>query len=362
MTETEPPMKKFKHLDDSSTEIFEKYIQKIDSNKNLRAVLSDDFDQPLKLIKVFVGHIKDVKDISRTILKLNEKIPLKELQHLKRVRRKDVILCPINFFNNTLSIQDFIESSVPELKDIFEFFKQAEVPLNPPKIDRHYQEAKRIWSCNFHPNKYLDKLVGDEFFPLCELRTHRMYMKVAFEVAKWYTINKKIDSINLLINLNTTIVVDPKLQSIVALSFDNRQEHPMQHSTMLAIDNVAKTQNGGAWPSNQDKDYIGIPEEILPYLKETFPSLKFYRNDFILESKSGTEKEDRIYAPYLCTGYYVYMLREPCVMCSMALVHARAKRVFFCIDNKKCGALKSKTKLQMITSLNHHFEVFTGFI
>lgn len=355
MTEIEPPMKKFKHLEDNSTEIFEDYIQKIDCGKNLKAVLSDEFDQPLKLIKVFVGHIKDVKDISKTILVLNEKIPLKELQHLKRVRRQDIILCPVNYFNSNLSIQDFIVSSVPELKDVFDFFKQVAVPLNPPKIERHYQDVKRIWSCNFHPNKYLEKLTGDEFFSPCELRIHRTYMKIAFEVAKWYTINNKMNS-NLFNNINTTIVVDPKLQSIVALSFDNRQEHPMQHSAMLAIDNVAKTQNGGAWTSNQDKEYIGIPEEIVPYLKENFPSVKFYHKD--LDTKNGTEKD----GPYLCTGYYVYMLREPCVMCSMALVHARALRVFFCIDNPERGALKSNVKLQTISSLNHHFEVFTGFV
>ena len=26
-------------------------------------------------------------------------------------------------------------------------------------------------------------------------------------------------------------------------------------------------------------------------------------------------------APYLCTGYECYVLREPCTMCAMALVH-----------------------------------------
>ncbi|XP_050358907.1 probable inactive tRNA-specific adenosine deaminase-like protein 3 [Nymphalis io] len=358
-----PPVKKLKCSDNhhkTPIEIFDKYIQLIDSEKNLKAVLNDEYNQPLKLIKVFVGHIKNVKDISKSVLALNQKIPLKELQHLKRVRRQEVILCPTNFFNDTSSIQDFIECYVPELKDVFEYFKEIEVPLNPPQIDKHYQKAKHIWSCNFHPNKYLEKLTGDDFFPLYDLKNHRLYMRTVFEIAKFYSIKYNIDSIDITKNVNTTIVVDPNLQSIVALSFDNRQHHPLQHSAMLAIDNVAKTQDGGSWNSNESNNqYMGIPEDIMPYLNDKFPSLKYFQKESknVLENKSKSKE-----GPYLCTGYYIYMLREPCVMCSMALVHSRARRVFFCIDNSERGALKSKIKLQTIASLNHHFEVFTDFL
>ena len=57
------------------------------------------------------------------------------------------------------------------------------------------------------------------------------------------------------------------------------------------------------------------------------------------------------------SSYDVYMKNEPCLMCAMALVHSRVRRVFF---NKLAsqGALHSLTKLQTVTELNHSFEVF----
>lgn len=63
------------------------------------------------------------------------------------------------------------------------------------------------------------------------------------------------------------------------------------------------------------------------------------------------------YGPYLCTGYDVYLTDEPCTMCAMALVHSRARRIFFHKSNTN-GALKTLTKLHAIKPLNHHYEVY----
>ena len=42
-------------------------------------------------------------------------------------------------------------------------------------------------------------------------------------------------------------MVDPILQQVVGTAQDRRDVHPLQHCTMLCIDNVAKGQGGGAW-------------------------------------------------------------------------------------------------------------------
>jgi tRNA-specific adenosine deaminase 3 len=62
--------------------------------------------------------------------------------------------------------------------------------------------------------------------------------------------------------------------------------------------------------------------------------------------------------PYLCTGFDIYVTREPCAMCAMALVHQRVRRVIYGISNKMVGSLGSKYRLHGQRSLNHHYTVF----
>lgn len=75
----------------------------------------------------------------------------------------------------------------------------------------------------------------------------------------------------------------------------------------------------------------------------------------------GESPADKNEKSYLLTGYDVYLSREPCCMCGMALVHSRTGRVFFYKDPSVAidhGVLETSVKLNTIESLNHSFEVF----
>jgi tRNA-specific adenosine deaminase 3 len=61
---------------------------------------------------------------------------------------------------------------------------------------------------------------------------------------------------------------------------------------------------------------------------------------------------------YLCTGYYCIVTDEPCVMCAMALVHARIAAVFYRTRSPMNGAFGSRINLHSLQSLNHHFDAF----
>ena len=62
--------------------------------------------------------------------------------------------------------------------------------------------------------------------------------------------------------------------------------------------------------------------------------------------------------PYLCTGFDCYLVREPCVMCAMALVHSRVRRVVYAEADPKWGALGGSLRLHGQRSLNHHYTVY----
>ncbi|KIZ03932.1 hypothetical protein MNEG_4032 [Monoraphidium neglectum] len=62
--------------------------------------------------------------------------------------------------------------------------------------------------------------------------------------------------------------------------------------------------------------------------------------------------------PYLCNTYDAFLLREPCAMCGMALVHSRLARVVYCEADGRHGALGGAFRLQANRSLNHHYDVF----
>lgn len=128
------------------------------------------------------------------------------------------------------------------------------------------------------------------------------------------------------------VVYDKQVK--VAQAVNTSDKHPLQHASMNLIDVVAVQQGGGAWISSSLNS----------------------------DSKEASEKTKNS-LPYLCTSYDVFLTSEPCIMCSMALLHSRVKRVFF-MDSvnltRRCPEDGSFTrmKLHVHDNLNHTFEVW----
>ncbi|VVA94913.1 unnamed protein product [Arabis nemorensis] len=135
------------------------------------------------------------------------------------------------------------------------------------------------------------------------------------------------------------------------------QWHPLRHASIVAIESSSmrdrymfpnSSENAGpdhSQPSNADSS---------AKRQKTSSHSPDVQNESGEETCRGPSME----RPYLCTGYDIFLLWEPCTMCAMALVHQRIKRIFYAFPNPTAGGLGSVHRLQGEKSLNHHYAVF----
>eukprot|EP00927_Polykrikos_kofoidii_P025710 TRINITY_DN23053_c0_g1_i3.p1 TRINITY_DN23053_c0_g1~~TRINITY_DN23053_c0_g1_i3.p1 ORF type:complete len:322 (-),score=40.54 TRINITY_DN23053_c0_g1_i3:96-947(-) len=80
-----------------------------------------------------------------------------------------------------------------------------------------------------------------------------------------------------------------------------------------------------------------------------------------LETASAASAQDpkrrRVDEDYLCQDCEVVTTHEPCIMCSMALVHSRVRLVAYRTPDPDFGGLGGKLSLHTCQSLNHQFRV-----
>lgn len=141
---------------------------------------------------------------------------------------------------------------------------------------------------------------------------------------------------------------------------DPNSWHPLHHAAIVAIENsaardrlffpLAHQSAESAQEECNASSPIGSP---LKRQKITMDATDEYKTN----GHCGGFQCDST-RPYLCTGYDIYFVWEPCVMCAMAIVHQRVKRVFYAFPNPNNGALGSVHRLQGERSLNHHYAVF----
>ncbi|KAJ8481148.1 hypothetical protein ONZ51_g6201 [Trametes cubensis] len=62
-------------------------------------------------------------------------------------------------------------------------------------------------------------------------------------------------------------------------------------------------------------------------------------------------------AHYLLTSLTLFMTHEPCIMCSMALLHSRVKEVFYLFPMEKTGGCGSVTCVPRLEGVNHRYAV-----
>lgn len=303
-------------------------------------VLSDEQSQDVELIEAFAAPIINKRETSRLVRELNSLYPLNGLQHVKRVRAvKDkvsqhpleVLLCPVSdapVAPEAVSIDSLLPSDAVSPDGLGEPFL-VKVAARPPLTRPQFELASQHWPTSFHEDKQVTvALRGELFSPPQKARMHS-YMACALAAAE--------AARELGMEAVGAAVVDPATESIIAVGHDCRGDHPLHHAVMVCIDLVARSQGGGCFSF------------------DSYPACRFTPVASDVLQTAATPQ------PYICTGFDLYVTREPCVMCAMALVHSRIGRVFYGSVSAD-GALGTKFKVHSQKDLNHRFDVFQGVL
>eukprot|EP00252_Welwitschia_mirabilis_P009461 TRINITY_DN22047_c0_g1_i2.p1 TRINITY_DN22047_c0_g1~~TRINITY_DN22047_c0_g1_i2.p1 ORF type:complete len:323 (+),score=62.23 TRINITY_DN22047_c0_g1_i2:151-1119(+) len=131
--------------------------------------------------------------------------------------------------------------------------------------------------------------------------------------------------------------------------------NPLHHAVMMAIE-LAAARDRALFPGEEGSSH-GSTLQFVSSIKRQKTEIHEDAAPTRLSDYQCPESRD-LAKPYLCTGFDAYVLREPCAMCAMALVHQRVRRVFYGIPNSRTGALGSVSRLHGEKSLNHHYSVY----
>ncbi|OQR90847.1 kinase [Thraustotheca clavata] len=246
---------------------------------------------------------KHGSDIMKLLFKATLSLKDMGYGHLKRMKKHtDGRLLAL--ISPDISIANSFVSSLSNIETLE--MVAVEVPKFAAMTKEEFAVGNAEWPLVFHPNVDANVLALDEK-DIEQINTFgsKLFDAMAATPATTVAIG---------CGANHCIIVNPQTNSIVASAeeFGSSNNPLLQHAPMQALEAV----------SQQD-------------LKRT-------------------EKTES----YLCTGYDVYVATEPCVMCAMALVHSRVRRVLYIQKNSSSGALGSIYQLHTQRSLNHRYRAF----
>jgi tRNA-specific adenosine deaminase 3 len=271
--------------------------------KRFHAILSDEELRESVLAKAFACMVEDAKIINSLFQYLGEKFAMKSLIHLKRVKKVE---------KGSLVLIDLVESvteaALARLKA--DWPQVVVVEIDIPIFEAITEIQRLQWSAVWPIASRFVELSTPPIetkFDVGTLQLFVQFLKVAHKeaVVAERQGNKRVGG----------VVVNEK-NELVAIARDESSKDVLRHTAMNCIDLVSA-------------DYVAKFGDSAP--------------------ESG---------PYLCTNYRYFTTKEPCVMCSMALLHSRISLVVYLESNPSQGGLGSRFKIHCTKNLNHRFFVY----
>jgi len=288
----------------------------------LQPVLHAAETRPIEFVSVYISDVSNLKLISKIIAYLGTYYPLDSLSHLKRIRKvqtEDPNVWRTQILVGLVSVlQTHSESQKAILKDIYGLILQEyQVPRYEPLMKAQYESWTKTWPIT--------------------LKAHIPSTPSPMEAFSTESIQHFVSCMRRLIPLateagNACMILAPSgLElSTVASTSDTVLSHCCINLITLVANHQLKESNNTQYTHHKRNsvDHAPDPKPI----------------------------------DYLCNGCTVLVVREPCIMCSMALLHSRVACVIYAVPNPSSGGLGSRFSIHCETRLNHHFHVYKGLL
>lgn len=316
-------------------------------------VLSEQQAGDVELVLAYAAPVLDKRQTSRLLREVSAVHPLPAQSHLKRVRPSrdasrphalEMLLCLAGPAAGTRSLAELLPQPAVDPQGLGQPFL-VPVPARPPLTRGQFEEARTHWPTSFHEDKHVTRALAGRLFSAQERTEMEAHMGRAVRAAQ-QAAARGLRAVG-------AVVVDPASGRVLATGHDcSSAASPLLHATMVCIDLVAQGQGRGTYD-------LG-PHPACSFAPASAPQGVRVGSVRKLD-EDADEDTDEDGLPYVCTGYDLYVTREPCVMCAMALVHSRVRRVFYGAPSPD-GALGSRFRVHARPDLNHRFQVFRGVL
>jgi tRNA-specific adenosine deaminase 3 len=262
-------------------------VEVSNGNVMLCPVLSDEELRACEFVELLTVTTENPKDVNAIIKHLNLSIPLL-YHHLKRVKKitqneKEVFAIIVgNPGEHQEEIQNLQKQFGLNLLSV-------KIPLHAPLNINQYNEGNSHWPLL---NRTYDPTTPDPKFSVIQISLIEQFMQMAYEQAKI----AKTEG-----NRSVGCVVVNSQWKVVTVDYDRSKSHILKHAALNCIDSVSL--------------------------------LQLQQNDSDPDNS------------HLCNGFMCFLTDEPCIMCSMALLHSRISMVVFHRLSPENGGLISRFKI-----------------